>query len=128
MLRQMMTTQNMSSINDEQSTYLMDAPIDSFTRMLTEPYYFEVNYYHFLNQYLCSQFDSTLSGSTIEQNNMVITTSRIGEETTDYTYGNTFAKSNVPSNECDNTSNKEASTLNCNSEVTKTTFCYCEKL
>ena len=49
MLRQMMTTQNMSSINDEQSTYLMDAPIDSFTRMLTEPYYFEVNYYHFLN-------------------------------------------------------------------------------
>lgn len=47
----------------------------------------------------------------------MITTSRIGEETTDYTYANTFAKSNVPSNECDNTSNKEASTLNCNSEI-----------
>jgi len=43
LLRQMLTMQgNMCDTNDQLSTYLMGAPIESFTGLLMEPHYFKV--------------------------------------------------------------------------------------
>jgi len=87
-----MTQGNMCDTNDQLSTYLMDAPIESFTGLLMEPHYFK--------------------------NNMVITTSRVSEEQTDYTWGEAIVTSDMELNNVyDETINKEETPLNSNNEI-----------